>query len=131
LTPAKLEHLFNQNQIDRIFPDSISDQFFEALFGDPEEGAYDIRLAFNRQEGNKLEFHFELARRPEKCLRCSLTYGLPEVFTRHPVINLKGLTGEMGKVIDGKGKIDHWKIGKTIEIDADLHIIPFTVFLKN
>jgi hypothetical protein len=123
--------LFDENQMSRIFPESVSDRFFDALFGDSKEGAYDIRLAFNRQEGNKLEFHFELSRRLDKCLRCSLTYGLPEVFMRHPVINLKGLAGEMEKILDGKGKIDRWKIGKTIEVDADLHIIPFTVFLKN
>jgi hypothetical protein len=131
VSPEKLEHLFDENSLNRIFPGSISDRFFDALFGDSEEGAYDIRLAFNRQEGNKLEFHFELARRPDKCLRCSLTYGLPDVFLRHPVINLKGLAGELEKILDGKGKIDHWKIGKTIEVDADLHIIPLTLFLKN
>lgn len=131
MAPPNLDHLFDENQMSRIFPESVSDRFFDALFGDSKEGAYDIRLAFNRQEGNKLEFHFELSRRLDKCLRCSLTYGLPEVFMRHPVINLKGLAGEMEKILDGKGKIDRWKIGKTIEVDADLHIIPFTVFLKN
>ena len=130
MAPPDLARLFDEQQMKKIFPDSISDQFFEALFGDPEEGAYDIHLVFDKQEHNLLKFHFELASRPDKCLRCSLTYGLPEVFIRHPIINLKGLAEEIDDVLTNQGEVDHCELGKTSEINSDLHVIPFTVYLK-
>ena len=125
-----LARLFDQQQMEKIFPDSISNQFFEALFGDPEEGAYDIHLVFEEQEDNVLKFNFQLVRRQNQCLRCSLTYGLPEVFTRHPIINLKGLAEEIDRILDSSAEVDHWELGRTSEVNEDLHTIPFTLFLK-
>jgi hypothetical protein len=38
--------LFSQDKLDSLLPLERSNQFFEALFGDSDEGAYDIRLVF-------------------------------------------------------------------------------------
>ena len=125
--PARL---FDEQQLKQIFPESISNDFFEALFGDPDEGAYDIHLIFDKQVQNELQFHFELTARPDKCLRCSLTYGLPNVFVRHPIINLDGVAQKIDNILDSAGTVDHWELGKTAEINSDLHFIPFTIYLK-
>lgn len=130
MTRNSMDHIFDESRMNTIFPDSISNRFFDALLGDAEEGAYDIRLRFKQRDGNQLQFQFELARRADKCLRCSLTYGLPEVFSRHPIINLKGLAAEIDRLLDGSGRVDQWKLGKTVEISSDLHVIPFTLFLN-
>ena len=44
----------------RIFPPDRSNRFFEALFGDPAEGAFDIRLEYVGSEQNRLTFAFKL-----------------------------------------------------------------------
>ena len=38
--------LFPPDTLRKLFPEDRSDQFFEALYGDVEEGAYDISLAY-------------------------------------------------------------------------------------
>jgi len=86
-----LKQLFSSETIGKIFPDNLADQFFDALYGDPAEGAYNIGLSFKEHKNNTLTFEFHLTQRPGKCLRCNLTYGLPDVFSRHPLINVKGL----------------------------------------
>lgn len=130
MTIKNCSDLFTEKTLKQLFPESISDSFFEALFGDVSEGAYDIGLIFDRQNGDTLEFQFRLTSRPGKCLRCSLTYGLPEVFSRHPMINVEGLVQKIQSLLNGFGKIDHWQLGKTREVDGDLHYIPLTLFLK-
>jgi hypothetical protein len=52
--------LFSEETLSGIFPGERADAFFEALYGDAEEGAYDIRLVFRRQEKNELSFEFLL-----------------------------------------------------------------------
>ena len=125
-----LVQVFNKQQLTQIFPESVTDNFFEALFGDVSEGSYDIRLVFDKQAEDRLEFQFHLKNRPGKCLKCNLTYGLPDVFSRHPIINVKGVAEKIGGLLDGLGKIDYWKLGNTREISDALHIIPLTLFLK-
>ena len=71
----RLEQLFSQEKINNLFPKNKADQFFEALYGDPSEGAYNIDLFFKEQKENSLIFEFHLTQRPGKCLRCNLTYG--------------------------------------------------------
>jgi hypothetical protein len=112
-----------------IFPNHRADLFFDALYGDSSEGAYDIRLVFVKQTGNNLLFEFHLTQRPGKCLACNLTYGLPQVFSRHPVIDVKGVVGKIGQLMNGQGKIVEWKLGSTKEISRSLHVIPLTVVL--
>ena len=81
-----------REKLDRLFPPDRSDRFFEALYGDISEGAYDIQLEFKSYSEGKFELEFHLKQRPDKCLACHLTFGLPDVFERHPIINIKGLT---------------------------------------
>jgi hypothetical protein len=116
--------LFNESMLKELMPPEKTDQFFEALFGDASEGAYDISLAFKQGSPDRLEFEFHLTSKPGKCLACNLTYGLPNVFARHPVINIKGLSAKIAALLQGGVIIDNWHCGETIERTADLHVIP-------
>jgi hypothetical protein len=122
--------LFTEEKLAQIFPRSTADNFFDALYGDSSEGAYDIRLVFDKQTDNALLFEFHLTQRPGKCLACNLTYGLPAVFSRHPIINVSGVVQQIEKILDGHGNCASWKIGNTREMSRSLHVIPFTVFLE-
>jgi hypothetical protein len=125
------EKLFEPGVLKELFPEDRSDQFFDALYGDTEEGAYDISLDFIGAQGNRLEFMLRLTQRPGKCITCSLTYGLPEVFTRHPIINLKGLVQNIGARLDGRGRCVDWKLGSTQEFSNEIHKIPLIIILEN
>ena len=63
--------LFSQDKLDSLFPLERSNAFFEALFGDSDEGAYDIRLTFKECQNTKLLFALELHQRPGRCLACN------------------------------------------------------------
>ena len=119
--------LFNQDALDALFPEDRSDQFFDALYGDASEGAYNIRLSFNAANDNQLQFNLELHQRPGKCLACNLTYGLPQVFTRHPVVDIKGLVAQIDNLLDGQAQCKAWKLGATREISRELHVVPLIV----
>lgn len=119
--------LFNQDKLDSLFPMERSNQFFEALFGDADEGAYDIRLAFKENQDNTLLFDLELHQRPGKCLACNLTYGLPKVFARHPIIDIKGLVAKLDKLLDGQAQCKEWQLGRVREMTRQLHIMPLMV----
>ena len=84
-----------------LFPPERSNDFFEALFGDADEGAYDIALRYSGYDAasNTLRFYLDLHQWPGKCLVCNLTHGLPEVFSRHPIVNIKGLTADVAKLL--------------------------------
>ena len=123
--------LFTTDVLKQLFPKDRSDQFFDALYGDTEEGAYDISLEFIGSRKNRLEFMLRLTQRPGKCITCSLTYGLPEVFTRHPIINIKGLVQSIGALLDGRGRVEDWQLGPTQEISNDVHTIPLGIILKS
>nr|MDA3898597.1 pancreas/duodenum homeobox protein 1 [Desulfobacteraceae bacterium] len=86
---------------------------------------------FKEHKNNTLIFEFHLTQRPGKCLRCNLTYGLPEVFSRHPLINAKGLVAKIDEQLNGQGTCGDWKLGQTIEVSNDLHIIPLIISLEN
>ena len=123
------QSLFTEAALEKIFPQEKADQFFEALYGDSDEGAYDIRLAFAGQTGNQLNFEFHLRQRPGKCLACNLTYGLPDVLGRHPVIDVKGLVNEINSLLDGRASCQGWKIGRTREVSRELHVVPLAIGL--
>lgn len=127
MNSEKLSVLFDPEVMERLFPSERADQFFEALFGDADEGAYDIRLAFNRINHNRLQFQFELVRRPGKCLACNLTYGLPQVFSRHPIVNVKKLVAEIETLLPDDVTCSEWQLGQTREISSDLHILPLDI----
>jgi hypothetical protein len=124
-----MKTLFTPEAINEMFPENLSDQFFDALYGDSSEGAYDIDLKFKEQKDDLLFFEFHLIQRAGKCMRCSLTYGLPKVFSRHPIIDLKGLVQKIDAHLNGLGKCVDWKIGATREISDELHIIPLIIQL--
>lgn len=116
-----ISQISDQTFLDSLLPPEISDQFFEALYGDSSEGAYDIKLEFINASDKRIVLAFTLRQRPGKCLVCSLTYGLPNVFTRHPLINVNGMV----KKIEEKGvKVSKWHFGDTEEQSTQLHVIP-------
>jgi hypothetical protein len=130
MADQSLRDVFSDEKLTALFSPDRSDQFFDALYGDASDGAYDISLAFKGVCNNSLRFEFQLNQRPGKCLVCSLTYGLPEVFSRHPVINLKGLSSDIAAQLNGGASVRSWEVGRTTEISASLHVIPFTIHLE-
>lgn len=126
----KLNSVFNDVVLNELFPKNRSNQFFEALFGDIDEGAYDIELSFQGCRPDYLEFCFKLKRRPGKCLACNLTYGLPQVFMRHPAIDIKNLVAKIETVLGENASISRWHLGQTEEMSKDLHIIPLLFYFQ-
>ena len=103
----------DQDWLDSLFPASRTEAFFDALFGGAEEGAYDIRLTCRRVADDRLDMAFELHQRPGKCLACHLTYGLPQLFQRHPVLSVAGVARALA---DAAGWQDmRWERGSTEE----------------
>ncbi|MBW1787852.1 MAG: pancreas/duodenum homeobox protein 1 [Deltaproteobacteria bacterium] len=121
------DQVFNQAALDALFEAKRADVFFESLFGDASEGAYDIRLAFNGRQRNDLTFEFQLRQRPGKCLVCNLTHGLPQVFSRHPVIDVEGVVKVIDDMLDGHLRCGKWRLGPTREVSSDLHVIPLNI----
>ena len=124
-----IDGIFTPDVLNELFPDHLSDMFFDALYGDAGEGVYDIRLKFKGHRENRLEFELHLVQRAGKCLNCHLTYGLPSVFSRHPIINIKGLVQNIDKLLDGFALCTDWQLGSTREVSSDLHVIPLIIFL--
>jgi hypothetical protein len=123
--------IFTPGVLKKLFPEDRSNQFFDALYGDATEGSYDIRLEFKNHQENRLEFELYLTQRLGQCISCSLTYGLPEVFSRHPVININGLVQEVERLLDGRARCIDWKLGATREISDDIHVVPLGIILDN
>ena len=121
--------IFTHDILKKLFPEERTDLFFDALFGDVNEGAYDISLAFNGHNNDELQFELQLKPRPGKCLACNLTYGLPKVFSRHPAINLNGLFKKINYMLNGHVRCTDWKLGSTKKVSRDLHVIPLIIFL--
>jgi hypothetical protein len=128
----QLEKIFTSTTVQALFPPERTHDFFDALFGDASEGAYDIALTFDGYDAAKqtLNFLLNLHERPGRCLACNLTSGLPEVFSRHPVINVKGLVGEIEKLLEGKMVCESWKIGRTLQKGRSLHCLPLHIQVR-
>lgn len=126
-----LKALFPDEVLTELFPPERTNDFFEALFGDAAEGAYDIKLRYHGydKDSRTLRFNLDLHERPGCCLVCSLTYGLPEVFSRHPVINIKGLVRDIEKKLAGVAACTDWKLGTTAQQEKSRHAIPPTITL--
>lgn len=125
--------LFSDEILTEIFPPSRANAFFEALFGDADEGAFDIALKFVQHDQDNAMLHFELhlIERPGKCLACNLTYGMPTVFARHPIIDIKGVVKEIEHHIDSPTtQLGNWQLGHTRTVNSSLHIIPLTITLS-
>ncbi|WP_321404839.1 pancreas/duodenum homeobox protein 1 [Maridesulfovibrio sp.] len=121
--------IFNQEMMNTLFPKDRTDQFFEALFGDAEEGSYDISLSYAGDKEDTVHFELQLHQRPGCCLACNLTYGLPQVFSRHPIINIQSIAEKVGEAV-GKSENVSWQLGSTQEKSRQLHVIPLVVRLS-
>ena len=126
-----MNDVFTNEVLQELFPAQRADDFFEALFGDANEGAYDISLSFqgHDEQSNSLHFNLDLHERPGCCLACNLTSGLPDVFSRHKVINIEGLVTDVEKKLDGRAKCEAWKLGRTRQPGKSLHSIPLQIDL--
>lgn len=127
-----LEQIFTETTLAALFPSERSNDFFDALFGDANEGAYDIALTFVgfSQPEQTLHFNLNLHERPGRCLACNLTAGLPDVFSRHPIINIKGLVVEVERLLGGEMVCGAWRLGRTEQKGRSLHLIPLHMQLK-
>lgn len=125
---TKYSDIFTEDALNAIFPAERADDFFEALFGDAEEGSYDISLAFEEAQGDTLRFQLRLDQRPGKCLACNLTYGLPQVFSRHPIINVQGIADRVAEATGRQSA--SWQLGATREVTNKQHIIPLVIELS-
>jgi hypothetical protein len=121
--------VFTRDVLKKLFPADRADRFFDALYGDTSEGAYDISLEFKEHSQNRIGFEFYLKQRPDKCLGCNLTFGLPQIFSRHPIIDIDGLVREIDQLLDGRARCTGWQLGRTQVVSGELHIIPLILFL--
>jgi hypothetical protein len=126
MNQIEMKNIFTREFCDDLLPLQTSDRFFEALYGDVSEGAYDIRLECVSVGPKTVVLAFHLTQRPGKCLVCSLTYGLPNVFARHPLINIKGM---IQKIKQAGVPVTDWRLGQTDEKSATLHVIPLYIEL--
>ena len=126
------KQIFSRTTLRELFPPERADAFFDALFGDASEGAYDIELAFDSYDraAKNLRFLLNLRERPGCCLACNLTYGLPEVFARHPVIDLKGLVRDIEGRLEGEMTCGDWRLGRPVQQDNALHSIPLEIEVR-
>ena len=122
--------LFDKETCKNLMPPERSDEFFEALFGDAEEGAYDIELQYRDTTRDKITFELLLHERPGHCLACNLTQGLPQVFSRHPLINMAGLVKKIDEILGNQATTGEWELGFTEHRSNSLHVIPLTVSFR-
>ena len=122
--------LFSAKTCAELMPAMTADQFFEALFGAADEGSFDLELKYRGSNSDSLLFDILLHERPGHCLACNLTYGLPEVFSRHPVININGIAEKINEIIGERGKTGSWKLGATTQQSQSLHTIPLVIELE-
>lgn len=130
MTDKDYSDIFNKEVCATLLPPEKSNDFFEALFGDASEGAYDIELAYAGATESTLQFDLLLHERPGRCLACNLTQGLPQVFSRHPVINIAGIVDKITKIIDNGNNGASWSLGHTQQPSRSLHSIPLQINLK-
>lgn len=116
-----------KEKLQEIFPPERTDDFFEALFGDASEGAYNIELAFRELKDTELVLELRLNQRPGCCLACNLTQGLPQVFSRHPVINIDGVVKDIDDLLGEECSCKEWQLGYTEQRDSSLHLIPLSI----
>lgn len=117
--------MLSQEFVENLFPKERTNEFFEALFGDAQDGAYDIGLSLQSVNDSQAVVNFDLHCRPGQCLRCNLTSGLPPVFTRHPIINAKGLAAQIATELAWDAH--EWTLSETQQLSDDLHVISLII----
>ncbi len=130
MATTDLTTILSKEKLAEIFPRERTNDFFDALFGDAAEGAYDIELAYREMKGDTLIMDLQLHQRPNRCLACNLTQGLPQVFSRHPIINVKGIVKEIETLLAGIYKCSSWSLGYTEQYSRSLHVIPLQITLE-
>ncbi|MEJ2640776.1 MAG: pancreas/duodenum homeobox protein 1 [Desulfosarcinaceae bacterium] len=129
MTTDPYASLFTSAALKEIFPPERTDRFFEALLGDAADGSYDIELAYAGRADSRLFFDLRLHQRPGKCLACNLTYGLPKVFSRHPVIDLEDVVSRLDQLLGAAADCADWQLGRTREVSRKLHVVPLEITL--
>ncbi len=127
---SKIDALFTPETLQQLFPKDRTNDFFEALFGDADEGAYEIELGYGGVNGNSLTMELKLHERPGCCLACNLTQGLPQVFSRHPIINVAGIVTDVDKLLGEEASCSEWSLGYTEQRQKETHIIPINITLS-
>lgn len=122
--------LFPAEVCAKLLPPERANEFFEALFGDASEGSYDLELTYSGSADDSIRFDILLHERPGHCLACNLTYGLPQVFSRHPVINIENIVERVGTLLHDKGNVGDWSLGATRQLSSSTHAIPLTITLQ-
>ncbi len=128
--PIDFEQIFSQQVLRELFPPERSDEYFEALFGDAEEGAFDIVLSYSGSANGQLLFELQLHERAGHCLACNLTQGLPQVFSRHPVINVRGLVEQIDNLLGNQYSCGEWALANTQHQSNSLHVVPLTISIS-
>lgn len=123
--------VLSRETLTAIFPQDRSNEFFDALFGDASEGAYDIELAYGSASDSELVMELHLHERPGHCLACNLTQGLPQVFSRHPIIDLKGVVEKIDELLGDTVNCKEWKLGYTEQRSRSTHVIPLTILIES
>ncbi|MCK5070224.1 MAG: pancreas/duodenum homeobox protein 1 [Desulfocapsa sp.] len=126
---SSIDSLFTPETLQQLFPKDRTSDFFEALFGDADEGAYEIELGYGGVNNNSLTMELKLHERPGCCLACNLTQGLPQVFSRHPVINVAGIVSDVDKLLGEDINCGEWSLGYTEQRQKEMHIIPINITL--
>ena len=129
MNTVNYSELFTPEQLTSLLPPGVADEFFEALFGDASEGSYDIELSFAGARESSLDFELLLHERPGHCLACNLTYGLPDVFSRHRVIDLGDVVRQIDALMTNGKRCGEWRLGRTQEVSRALHVIPLIIDL--
>ena len=119
--------ILTRDALQSLFPPDRTNDFFEALFGDAEDGASDIELAFGSATASELVMELRLHERPGCCLACNLTQGLPQVFSRHPIINVGGLVRGIDALLGDTVQCGEWRLGYTEQRSRALHVIPIHI----
>lgn len=130
MTTDTMTTVLTKENLESIFPKERADDFFEALFGDAGEGAYDIELAYRECNGNTLIMDLLLHERPNCCLACNLTQGLPQVFSRHPIINITGIVRELDALLGDSYQCGDWSLGYTEQYSGSTHAIPIKIAIN-
>ncbi len=130
MTVTEIKNRLNDEELLKIFPPERSNDFFDALFGDASEGAYDIALGFRETTGRELTLELVLKERPGRCLACNLTYGLPQVFSRHPIINIQGVVEQVDDLLGNQLQCGDWRLLQTEQRSSSEHVIPLRIDLN-
>ncbi len=124
-----LQEIFTAENLQKLLPPERVEAFFEAFyFG--EEPAYHLKLGAGRVSPDRIHLELHLEARPGKCLACNLTWGLPQVLEKHPLLNLPQTVEELEKLLPQGVKVKRWYLGPTEERTPELHVIPLVIELE-